>query len=78
MVDLYHLYLHLVTWSHSVKKAKGKPKTNRLLSMEEIEKLIIKLIIALMSMVTFLFSLSIGLQAYKAHLGIVKECQCNR
>lgn len=78
MVDLFHLHIHLVSRNNSVKKAKEKPQTYRLLSMDELEKAVVKIIIALIAMFAVMFSACIGLDAYKASLGIVKECKCNK
>lgn len=46
--------------------------------MEEFERSVVRIITSLIAMVTIMFALSIALEAYKAYLGIVKECQCNK
>ena len=75
---LENLHLHLVTRNNSLKKAKEKPQTCRLLYMEEFDKAVVKIIMGLLVMFTVMFLASISLEAYKVSQGITKQCQCNK
>jgi hypothetical protein len=46
--------------------------------MDELDKAVVKIILALIGMFTIMFSLTIGLEAYKVSQGITKQCQCNK
>lgn len=46
--------------------------------MDEFDKSVTKIILALIGMITIMFSLTIGLECFKVKHGIIKQCQCNK
>ena len=46
--------------------------------MDDFDKSVVTVIIAIISMLTIMFSLTIGLECYKVKHGITKQCQCNK
>jgi hypothetical protein len=63
-------YTSVLKTPHSVEK----PESN----MNAFDKAIVKIILALICMVTIMFALGIGLEYYKVSQGITKQCQCSK